>query len=280
MTFTLTQPQPGEDIYIYPSGDLSGCTAFTAVGDNPNYKCVDDDRLSPDDDTTYVYYAGASVATDLYELPNQSLSGTINYIQVYTRVKSDPIAQKVNGIFKIVCSPDSICTHVYSSEDKDLTTDYQTYDYVWNTNPATSNAWSWANVDALCIGIAANSPTIGGAELSLTLRPNAVGNKAECTPVGDNPNYKCVDEAVADDDTTYVWSNHAGGDQEDLHNIPNHTTESGTITMVTIFTRYNGSIVSGIQTKVVTHGVEYFWGHGAMFSILTLIQVLLGHGLK
>lgn len=37
----------------------------------------------------------------------------------------------------------------------------------------------------------------------LTKQPNADGGSLECTPVGDTNNFNTVDEATADDDTTY-----------------------------------------------------------------------------
>lgn len=38
----------------------------------------------------------------------------------------------------------------------------------------------------------------------ITIMPAATGDFSQFTPVGDSPNWKCVDEIPADDDTTYV----------------------------------------------------------------------------
>ncbi|GAJ22505.1 unnamed protein product, partial [marine sediment metagenome] len=37
-----------------------------------------------------------------------------------------------------------------------------------------------------------------------TLRPNAAGDETNLTPMGNGANWECVDEAVADEFTTYV----------------------------------------------------------------------------
>ncbi len=37
-----------------------------------------------------------------------------------------------------------------------------------------------------------------------TLRPNAAGDETQFAPYGAANNWQCVDEASADDDTTYV----------------------------------------------------------------------------
>jgi hypothetical protein len=41
-----------------------------------------------------------------------------------------------------------------------------------------------------------------------TIRPNEVGDYTQCLPVGDSPNYQCVDDVVVDDDSTYVRTGH------------------------------------------------------------------------
>lgn len=70
-----------------------------------------------------------------------------------------------------------------------------------------------------------------------TLRPNAVGDNSELTPVGDTPNWKCVDEATSDGDTTYVRSSIT--DELfylDLYNIDASAIPAGsTINSVTVY---------------------------------------------
>lgn len=72
----------------------------------------------------------------------------------------------------------------------------------------------------------------------LTLRPNAASSGSKgCTAVGAATLWGCVDEVVADGDTTYVNLDDSGDDEEFLVALPNHTSESGTINSVTIYGR-------------------------------------------
>lgn len=69
-----------------------------------------------------------------------------------------------------------------------------------------------------------------------TLRPNAVGDSSQNTPVGDTPGWKCVDEAVSDDDTTYVCSSDVDANPYlDLYNLADTAIPAGsTINSVTV----------------------------------------------
>ena len=70
-----------------------------------------------------------------------------------------------------------------------------------------------------------------------TLRPNASGDSTQLTPVGDTPNYKCVDEAVSDGDATYVQSPVSDVNAHlDLYNIEDTAIPAGsTINSVTVY---------------------------------------------
>ena len=86
-----------------------------------------------------------------------------------------------------------------------------------------------------------------------TIRPSAAGD--ECNISSSNgcsacPNhYDCVDEAVADDDTTYVVNDGSAAWRRDLYNLDNHSVGSGTINKITLYFRvkssWNGSSVIG-----------------------------------
>lgn len=164
-TFTLTQNQTNKNLYIYPNGDLSSCTEFTAVGDNPNYTCVDEDRLTPDEDITYVWWNGIATAIDIYELQNHTTeTGTINYVQIYARAKSHLYSQDAAGVYKILCCPNSECSITYASADINLTAAYATYSRVWENNPDDAAAWQWTDIDILAAGIQCSSPTTPAPE--------------------------------------------------------------------------------------------------------------------
>ena len=73
-----------------------------------------------------------------------------------------------------------------------------------------------------------------------TLRPNAVGDLAELTPVGAAANWDCVDETPTNEDTDYVLSSTPGAnDFKDLCNLPAPSilTALHTILSVTFYIR-------------------------------------------
>lgn len=235
-TFTITQTQVGKNLYIHPIAD--GCNIdFTPVGEANNWKCVDDIRENPDDDSTYVYSDATDLKYDLYELQNHTTeTGTINYIQAYVRSKSHQYPQSIDGIFKIILTED-VCSNIYKSDDIDLTTGYLTYNNIWLENPRSSVTWTWDDIDNLQIGLECSSPTNYAIEKTLTLRPNAVGALTQLKdyPVAGN-NYDKVDETSPDNYNTFVYNNTKDAAwRDDLYGLPNHTTETGTITKISVF---------------------------------------------
>ena len=115
-TFTLTQSTPNQEIaYLYPNAD-SACTAWTAVGDNPNYVCVDDKEYAPDYLTTYVYTKSSTYEVDLYEFDNYTILGTIDYVKV-NAFASSQYPPTPNFDFKFVVSAED---EIYY-DDEDLT---------------------------------------------------------------------------------------------------------------------------------------------------------------
>jgi len=93
------------------------------------------------------------------------------------------------------------------------------------------------------------------------LRPNSSGSYTQCYRYGDWPNYECVDEAVADDSSTFVYSKY-GYTKMDTYNIQN-SSGSGTITSVTIHARarayyYYSCADMGMQIVARTHSTNYY----------------------
>jgi hypothetical protein len=70
-----------------------------------------------------------------------------------------------------------------------------------------------------------------------TLRPNGSGDSTQLTPVGDSPNYKCVDDITSDGDSTYVQSPTSDTEPHlDLYNIEDTAIPAGsTINSVTVY---------------------------------------------
>jgi len=221
-TFSITQSDKNmEKLYIYPNNDLSGCTVWTANGGGKNCTYVDEDRKNPDYSTTYISIATDAYMTDLYEIPNQSCSGTIEYVKLNTVARNvDP--PLVNFEFYLVVSPDSVCTHVYLSDPLDITSGWFRHQWIWATNPSTSTTWSWADIDAMSIGVKGKC---GEAwySTSTVLRPNEAGDETDLTPYGSANNWENV---VTSDygNRNYIGDGGQDTDLYHLNSIPTTTT--------------------------------------------------------
>jgi len=91
---------------------------------------------------------------------------------------------------------------------------------------------------------------------ALTIRPNAAGTFSQWVPVGDSPNYKCVDEEIRDADVTYVRD--TVGKKSDSYNLQDHTTETGEISNVKVVVwAYDASGPENIHLTVVIGGTQY-----------------------
>jgi len=260
-TFTINQIQVGKNLYLYPNDD--GCNIdLTPEGDAKNCECVDDLRLNPDEDSTYVYSSATDLNYDLYELPDHTTeTGTINYVQIYARAKSHSYPQSPDGVYKIILT-DNACSNIYKSNDINLLADtYATYNKVWTTNPRTTAAWTWSDIDNLEIGVECSSPTITGISKTLTIRPNAAGTHTQLDKSGCTSNYECVDETVADDATTQVYRTSGGGVKYDVYNLEDHTTETGTITKIVVFAKMKydlpGAGTDFAKIRIRTGGLNY-----------------------
>lgn len=106
-----------------------------------------DDVIS-DSDGTYVYNNSATFERDLYQLPASGGEGTINFIRVYNRSREVPVSGwslttssiKSGGVVSDGGSGQAYSTYTLRYHD-------------WATNPADDEAWEWADIDALQIGV-------------------------------------------------------------------------------------------------------------------------------
>jgi len=138
---TLRPDSPGDECNI-PS--YYGCSACP-----DHYDCVDE--VDADDMSTYVSCDDSSYYRDLYNIANHSIgSGTINHIIVYARCRGNSDTPGAPGL-KIAIKSDGTVT-----EDIEYlpTTAWVLYSKQWDVNPADSEAWEWADIDALQIGVA------------------------------------------------------------------------------------------------------------------------------
>lgn len=86
------------------------------------------------------------------------------------------------------------------------------------------------------------------------LRPTAAGDLTDAgyTAFGAATHWDCMDEAVADDDTTRLTSSGSGGTKEDCYNITNTALTTETITSVDVLIRSErtgggGSAQAGVR---------------------------------
>jgi len=263
----ITLKQTISRLYTNFIPNADGCNIdFTPVGEANNWECVDDPVATPDEDVTYVHSTITDLQYDLYELPDHTteddVDNTINYVQVYARAKSHEHAQHEDGIFKIILT-DNDCVDIYKSSDKELTTDYATYDNTWTENPRTSTSWTWADVDNLQVGEECTSPIVAVENaVPVTFRPNAAGDVTQLNPSPAVANYLNVDEAVKDDLTTTVRAyTDDEGTLYDLYNLPNHTTETEPITRIVVYAWvYTNDTKSGEAETVIKIGGNTYYG--------------------
>ena len=140
-----------------------------------NWQSVDE--AIADEDVTYVW-TSSGTERDLYALPASSGSGTINSVTVHIRVKSAdgetaPFALEKIKTYSIEYS------RPYGSKIVP-TTSYVNHSYQWATNPNTSLAWTWAEIDALQAGL-----EMGAEDSEGTVRCTQVYVEVDYTPQVD-----------------------------------------------------------------------------------------------
>jgi hypothetical protein len=114
------------------------------------------DEETPDESNTHVNTNSTSYQRDLYNLPAHSVgSGTINFIKIYFRFK---LFSTGTGYAKPSLKSNSTVTD--GTEVEHTSGTWTTYSEQWNTNPADSQPWEWADIDALQIGVSLKKGTM------------------------------------------------------------------------------------------------------------------------
>ena len=113
-----------------------------------------------DGDTSYVSNSSGSFKNDLYNLDDTALTGTINSVRFYYRARASVTANQVSAAAYLK-------THgaTYGLTEVQPTTDYSNYspDAAMTTNPNTSLAWTWTEVNALQAGVSLKKPYSTGS---------------------------------------------------------------------------------------------------------------------
>lgn len=105
------------------------------------WQCVDE--ITSDGDGSFTKGSGGSWDNDSYATENHTIgSGTIDSIVVTIRSRKERsrTAIRTGGA-------------LYEGSDIWLTSSYANYSTTYTANPNTSSAWSWAEIDALEIGV-------------------------------------------------------------------------------------------------------------------------------
>jgi len=114
------------------------------------------DEATSDGDSTYVQGDNEKAwQEDLYNIADHSAgSGTIHYVKVYVVCSSEVTPAQTTAYIHIKTNGVE-----HNGSQETMTTSYATYSYQWNTNPQTLAAWTWAEIDALQIGVGLREPT-------------------------------------------------------------------------------------------------------------------------
>jgi hypothetical protein len=141
---------------LRPSGAGDETNIQNVTGAGTHWEAVDE--AVADDGTTTVHHdTDSTSARDLYAVQNSSVgAGTINSVTIYIRGEGSTAwfksALKTNGT-------------VYESAQFTTAGDdtWETKSTAYNTNPQTTAAWTWAEVDAMQIGaVSYRDPTQQG----------------------------------------------------------------------------------------------------------------------
>ncbi|MCK4328497.1 hypothetical protein KAX02_01515 [candidate division WOR-3 bacterium] len=166
---TLTQsPQP-KTVNLLPNG-AGNFTQFEKVGDDANWKCVDDIIGACDEDATFVHSLltnhNYQDAYNIENAPSDITDGMINYITVHVIAKSNLQSPAPNTIFDYGFI---IGVSGYQPWGGSLTTSYTEYKHSWTSSPLHAGNWTWDDINNIQIGISALVYSTMSAEYELFL---------------------------------------------------------------------------------------------------------------
>jgi uncharacterized repeat protein (TIGR02543 family)/flagellin-like protein len=169
------------NIILRPSA-AGSTTDLEDKGSTPNYACVNE---NPDNTNYYVRGEGDdSWRFDSYNIPDQSLSGTINSVTVYITVQKSGTSTDSNLDAYTVIRLNGGTISDGANRDLSTVTSWTTYsDPYGNTKPSElgGGAWSWTDINNLQIGVGLRSHETHGHPGSWTY--------AQCTSVWVEINY-------------------------------------------------------------------------------------------
>ncbi len=124
-------------------------TALLKSGGTYNWEMVDE--AVADDAATTVHAYAATYKRDLYNLPSHSVgSGTINSVKIYFRIYTN--SEDYDCFGKPVQKSGTTVTE--GTEQTQPLGSWGTKSQTYTLNPATAAAYTWAEIDALQVGVA------------------------------------------------------------------------------------------------------------------------------
>lgn len=150
---------------LRPSAAGDECNIDSETGDACPNHYLNVDEATADDDTTIVKTKNLSYLRDFYNIEDHSTGARIiDHITVYAVCKGEATIDQASLKIAIKSgtgtgAPDT----ADEATAEEITTSYVAYSNEWATNPATSAAWTWDEVDKLQIGIALQSTNSGPA---------------------------------------------------------------------------------------------------------------------
>ena len=146
VTLQASGGSSGETFTLRPTG-TGATTQHYDTGCSSNWQCVDEE--TSDGDATHVYYSGILLwKTDTYALADPSASsGNINSVVVYIKAQQYSVLSRVRTVIR------TASTDYYGTIIAPPATTYTDYSTTYTTNPNTSSAWTWSEVNSLQIGV-------------------------------------------------------------------------------------------------------------------------------
>jgi PKD repeat protein len=164
--------------------------------------------ISDDGDTSYVYTTNRNWRTDLYNLSDVSLAGTINSVTVYIRARANANPTQASAQTAIRTG-----TTTYYGAMVTLTTSYAVHSTTYTTNPG-GGAWTWAQINALQAGAGLRRPAGRNTQSRVTqvwvvvdYTPPTINADFTASPTsGCTPLYVVFTDASTGSPTTWSWS--------------------------------------------------------------------------
>lgn len=214
------------------SGSDSQCDA---VGDWPNWECVDE--ATSDGESTYVRTWYGDTERDLYNLEDSSANGTINSVTVHANTRA------TSGYHQVELAIRTHGSRYYGGATQPVPTSFTDISATWDTNPNTSQPWTWTEIDDLEAGI--RHYDWGSGYLQTT----QVWVEVDYGPTGE------------EEKDTYQLS--------DLSEVP------AAISSVTVYTETKGTTSADThvaQTIIRTHGTDYYGANTTLPTSYTTVN--------